>query len=109
MGEKAGAFHLETETLAQSRAAQAIDRAGGILAIQDEGIGKQALDGARINVGLIRHLAATPDPAPISHQKMRIPVLHATTSLCPGTEQIVLLGRHGAGAVPAPSGNPEKP
>src|SRR5665213_924954 len=102
MGEKAGAFHLEAETLAQSRAAQARDRAGGSRASQNERIGQQALDGARIDVGLIRDLAATSDPAPIAHQKMRILVLHATTSLCPGTEQIVLLGRYEAGAVPAP-------
>ena len=43
MGEKTGAFHLEAEPFAQGGTAQAIDRARiGILAIQDEGIGKQA-------------------------------------------------------------------
>jgi hypothetical protein len=36
MGQEIGALELKAETLAQSGAGQAIDRAGGIFAIQDE-------------------------------------------------------------------------
>src|SRR6185312_5051824 len=61
--------------------AQAINGPCGVLAIQNEGIGQQALDRTRINVSLVRHVAAAPDPAPIAHQKMRILVLHTIQSL----------------------------
>ena len=43
------------KALAQSGAGKAINRAGGIFAIQDEDIGQQALDGARIDIALNRN------------------------------------------------------
>ena len=72
---------FKTETFAQRGAGKTVKRAGRILAIQDECIGQQALDGARINVGLVRDLAAFAQPAPISNQQMRILVLHGPVIL----------------------------
>ena len=76
MGQKAGALQFKTEPFAQRRAGKTVNGTGGILAIQDEGVGQQPLDGARIDIGLVRHIAAVAQTAPISHQQMRILVFH---------------------------------
>ena len=70
MCQEAGALELEAEAFAQGGARQAVDRPGGILAIQDESIREQALDRPGIDVGLVGDLAAFAQTAPVSHQEM---------------------------------------
>ena len=76
MRQKAGALEFKTETFAQTGAGQAIDGTGRIFTIQDENIGEETLEGARVDLALHRNGAAFAQPAPIAHQQMRILVLH---------------------------------
>ena len=70
MCQETGALEFKTETLAQRGAGKPVDRACGIFAVQDEDIGEQPLDGARIDLALIRNGAAVAQTAPIAHQQM---------------------------------------
>ena len=79
MAQETRAFELEAEALAQGSSGQTVDRTRRILAIQNESIGEQPLDGARIDIGLIRDIAPGPKAAPIPHQQMRILMLHGPT------------------------------
>ncbi len=68
MGQEAGAFQFETETFAQSGAGKTVKRTRRILAIQDERIREQALDGARIDIGLVGDITTFAQPAPVPNQ-----------------------------------------
>ena len=70
MAEKSRALEFEAETLAQGGAGQAIDRTRRIFAIQNESVGEQALDGAGIDIDLIRDFAPGPKAAPIADQQV---------------------------------------
>ena len=80
MGQETGALEFKTEPFAQRGAGKTVKRAGRILAIQNEGVGQQPLDGAGIDVGLVRYIAAFAQPAPISDQQMGVLVLHGPVS-----------------------------
>src|SRR6185437_4976646 len=76
MGEEAGALELEAEAFAQTGAGEAVDRALRVLDVEDENLGQHALDGARVDVGLIGNGAALAQAAPVTHQQMAVLVLH---------------------------------
>src|SRR4051812_19492562 len=82
MSQEAGAPEFEAETLAKPGARETVNGARGIHAVEDEGVGQKTLDGTRVDVVLVRHFAATAQPVPITHQQMRILVLHGRRSLC---------------------------
>ena len=50
-------FNSKPKRSHKGGAGKTVNRTRGILAIQDEGIGQQALDRARIDIGLIWHIA----------------------------------------------------
>ena len=80
MGQKPGALQFKTEAFAQRGAGKTVNGTRGIFAIQYECIGQKTLDGARIDIGLVRYIAAIAQPAPIANQQMRILVLHEPCS-----------------------------
>ena len=62
-------------------AGETVNGTARILVVENEGVGEKALDGARIDIGLIRDLTPLAQPAPISDQQMRILVLHGPAHL----------------------------
>src|SRR6476646_107748 len=81
MGQEAGALELETEALAERGAGKPVQGTGRILIVENEGVGEKTLDGARIDIGLVRHLAALAQTAPVTHQQMRILVFHGPVTV----------------------------
>src|SRR6185437_10070788 len=65
---------LERERLAQQRAER--QRGLRLPMVEDENLGQHALDGARVDVGLIGNGAALAQAAPVTHQQMAVLVLH---------------------------------
>src|SRR3954470_8576393 len=82
MGQEAGALELKTEALAQRGAGKAVKGTSRVLVVENEGVGEQALDGAGIDISLVRHLAALAQTAPVTHQQVRILVFHGPIHLC---------------------------
>src|SRR5437868_3774615 len=78
MRQKPGGFQFHSIALAQSRAGEAVHRASRIDRVENENVRQHAFDGTRIDVGLIRNIAALAQAAPVTNQKMGILVLHRT-------------------------------
>src|SRR5262249_48174800 len=87
-GEEARRFQLAAVLFAMRRAGEAIERTSGIGSFEDEDIGEDAFDSARIDVGLVRNVATFAQTIPITHQQVTVSVFH-----CPHTPTECLFPR----------------
>src|SRR5215469_15972496 len=76
MLDVARSFEFKSIAIAQRSAGKAIVRMRKIGCVQNEHEGEHPFDRPGIDIALIRHVAAAPDPAPIANEEMAVPVFH---------------------------------
>ncbi len=85
-------FSSMPKRFAQPRACEAVDRPGRIYHVENEYVGEHALDRARVDVGLVRNVAAVAQATPITDQEMRVLVLHGPTPQMSRAPRLLQIG-----------------